>query len=92
MNDDREVTCYALLIEHPPARTCAMPRAPPGSRSATPTTAATLLAATLVDAKVFSAADVWRKARLAIEAGRLRAARQAAALVSLERREPACRS
>ena len=41
MNDDREVTCYALLTEHLAGdATYATPRAPPGSRSATPTTAA----------------------------------------------------
>ena len=45
-----------------------------------------LLAATLFDAKQFSAADVWRKARLAVEAGRPRAARQAARAA---RRRPA---
>ena len=41
-----------------------------------------LLAQTLVQAKVFSAADVWQEVRLSVEANRPRAARAAAALLS----------
>ncbi len=83
MNDDREVSCYALLTDHlagKPVRDAA--------RSAwfaqrIDDDGCALLASTLVDAKVFTSADVWRKARLAIDAGRLRVARQAAGLISL---------
>ncbi len=41
MNDDRDVHCYALMIEQQPgARRARRRRAPPGSTSATPTMAA----------------------------------------------------
>ncbi|MBW8830300.1 MAG: lytic transglycosylase domain-containing protein [Burkholderiales bacterium] len=83
MNDDREVTCYALLTNHLAGKDVAdaSRAAWLGQRDADEGCA--LLAATLVDAKVFDSDDVWRKTRLSIEAGRLRAARQAAALISL---------
>jgi soluble lytic murein transglycosylase len=42
-----------------------------------------LMAAALVDAKVFNVADVWRKARLAMEVNRLRSARQAVTLIDV---------
>ena len=82
MNDDRDVSCYALLTQHlagtdirDAARTAwfAQREADDGC---------SLLASTLVDAKLFSSADVWRKARLAMDAGRPRAVRQAVALIS----------
>jgi len=83
MNDDREVTCYSLLTNHLAGKDVADASrvAWLGQRDADEGCA--LMAATLVDAKVFDSDDVWRKTRLSIEAGRLRAARQAAALISL---------
>jgi soluble lytic murein transglycosylase len=87
MNDDREVTCYALLVEHLNA---------PGKT--TPTFKARafdawvaqrdlddgchLMATTLHEAKVLGNDDAWRRARLAAEAGRLRVVRAAAALAA----------
>ena len=83
MNDDREVTCYALLTDQlagkdvrDAARTAWFAQRDADDGCA-------LLAATLTDAGQFSAADAWRKARLSIDTGRPRAARQAAALVSV---------
>ena len=89
MNDDREVTCYALLVEHQDA--------PPGSKP-TPAFKArafdawvaqrdlddgcNLMATALHEAKVFSNDDAWQRARLAAEAGRLRVVRAAAALAA----------
>ena len=81
MNDDREVTCFALANDLLAGRTCARPASPPGWRRRTPTTAA-YLAATLLALKQLSPAEIWKKARASIEANRPRAARQAAALVS----------
>jgi soluble lytic murein transglycosylase len=83
MNDDREVTCYALLVDHLGGKNVrdAALAAWLGQRDADDGCA--LLAATLVDAKQFSSADVWRKARFAVDAGRPRAARQAAVLISV---------
>ncbi|HEX6707505.1 MAG TPA: transglycosylase SLT domain-containing protein [Albitalea sp.] len=82
MNDDREVTCYALLTRHlqgvevrDPARAAWFAQRDSDEGCA-------LLATTLVEAKAFDTADVWQKTRLSIEAGRLRAARQSAALIS----------
>ena len=82
MNDDREVSCYALLTDHlagKPVRDAAR-TAWFAQRDADD--GCNLLATTLVDAKVFASADVWRKTRLSIDAGRLRAARQSAGLIS----------
>jgi soluble lytic murein transglycosylase len=88
MNDDREVTCYALLAEHLTA---------PGGKPAVGYKArafsawvaqrdlddgCNLLATTLHEAKVFGNDDAWRRARLAAEAGRLRVVRAAAALAA----------
>jgi soluble lytic murein transglycosylase len=88
MNDDREVTCYALLVEQQNLQ----------NAKATPAFKArafdawvaqrdlddgcNLMATALHEAKVFSSEDVWQRARLAAEAGRLRVVRAAAALAA----------
>jgi soluble lytic murein transglycosylase len=88
MNDDREVSCYALLVEQQNAQ----------SSKATPAFKArafeawvaqrdlddgcNLMATALHEAKVFSNDDAWQRARLAAEAGRLRVVRAAAALAA----------
>jgi soluble lytic murein transglycosylase len=83
MNDDREVTCYTLMLDQQAGRDVhdAALAAWLAQREADDGCA--LMAATLVDAKVFTAADVWRKARAAAEANRPRAVRQAVMLQSL---------
>ena len=82
MNDDREVSCYALLTQH---------QAGKDVRDAALTTwgaqrdvdeGCTLLASTLYDAKVIGAPEAWRVARIAAEHGRPRVAKFAAGLVS----------
>jgi soluble lytic murein transglycosylase len=89
MNDDREVTCYALLAQHLNAKTAA------ASTNATTKTSALdawleqrdaddgchLMASTLLDAKVFSQDEVWAKVRHAVDMGRLRSARHASSLL-----------
>ena len=88
MNDDKEIRCYALLVEHlknPSADArlsdevrknwYAQRDADDGCRAA---------AERLVGTKNLSAQDVWQKARLALEANRPRAARDAVAIVSPE--------
>ena len=81
MNDDREVSCYQMLIQHQAgsdvrdaARTAwfAQREADDGC---------TLMATALYRSGQFKADDVWTKARLALEANRPRAARSAVALV-----------
>ena len=84
MNDDREVACYALLVDHLGGKNVhdAALAAWLAQREADDGCA--LMAATLFEAKQFIAADAWRKARFAIDANRPRAARLAAGLVSAE--------
>jgi len=83
MNDDREVSCYALLVEQRSGKDVRDAALAAWLAQRDADDGCTLLAATLTDAKQFGPAEAWRKARLAIDAGRLRAARQAAALVSV---------
>ncbi len=83
MNDDREVACYALLVEQRAGKDVRDAALAAWLAQREADDGCALLAATLTDAKQFSAADAWRKARLAIDAGKPRAARQAAALVSV---------
>ena len=88
MGDDREVRCYALLVEHlkTPAQDAkladevrknwyAQRDADDGCRSA---------AERLVGSKNLNVQDVWQKARLALEGNRPKAARDAVAIVSPE--------
>jgi soluble lytic murein transglycosylase len=83
MNDDREVSCYALLLDQQGGKDVhdAALAAWLAQRDADDGCA--LMAASLFDAKLFNAADAWRKARAAVEANRPRAVRQAVMLVSL---------
>ena len=83
MNDDREVTCYALLVDQAAGKDVRDAALAAWLAQKDADDGCALLAATLYDAKQFSAADVWRKARFAIDAGRPRAARQAGVLISV---------
>ncbi len=88
MGDDKDVRCYALLIEHleNPAAAAriaddvrknwfAQREASDGCRAA---------AERLVGSKNLTAQDVWQKARLAMEANRPRAAREAVQIIAPE--------
>ncbi|MGP1693311.1 MAG: lytic transglycosylase domain-containing protein, partial [Giesbergeria sp.] len=87
MGDDREVRCYALSIAQIEGRApqdaaaqvrdnwFALRDADDGCTHA---------AGEFFAARVLPAADVWRKARLAIEANRVRAAREAVAIVATD--------
>ncbi len=82
MNDDREVTCYAITTQHQagkPVRAAALD-AWLDQRDADD--GCQWMAQTLLDAGVFTHDDVWLKVRTTIDLGRLRAARQAATLLS----------
>lgn len=83
MDDDREVACYALLVESQAGKDVREAAFAAWLAQREADDGCALLAAALTDAKQFGPADAWRKARVAIDAGRPRAARQAAALVSL---------
>lgn len=85
MNDDREVTCYALLARHDAgllagetarAEALAAWRAQRDGDDACP-----LLGETLVRAGLFKLDDVWETLRTAVEFNRQRVARETAALV-----------
>ncbi|MEO5697935.1 MAG: transglycosylase SLT domain-containing protein [Burkholderiaceae bacterium] len=82
MNDDRDVTCYALLTEHLAGKKVRDAALDAWLTQRDTGDGCGLLATTLTEAKVFTAADAWRKARLAIDASRPRSARDAAALVN----------
>ena len=84
MNDDREVRCYALLLDHQAGKDVKDEALATWLAQRDADDGCALMAATLVDAKKFGAAEVWRKARFAIDAGRPRAARQAVALLSTD--------
>jgi len=81
MNDDREVTCLALLVRHLDGEDVrdAGREAWLAQRDADDGCA--LLASGLFEAGLLGVDDVWRKLRLAVEANRLRVARQAGALL-----------
>ena len=81
MNDDREVTCYALLAEHAQGKPVADAARAAWLAQREADDACFLLANTLFEARLLKPADVWAKARLAIDAGRPRVARQAAGLL-----------
>ncbi|MFL6661756.1 MAG: transglycosylase SLT domain-containing protein [Rhizobacter sp.] len=83
MNDDREVTCYAVLTRHLDGKDVRDAARAAWFAQRDADEGCALLAATLLDAKAIGTADAWRKTRLSMDAGRVRAARQASALVSL---------
>ncbi|HJV95686.1 MAG TPA: transglycosylase SLT domain-containing protein [Albitalea sp.] len=82
MNDDREVTCYALLTVHLSGKDVADAARAAWFAQREADDGCALLAATLYDAKLLNPSDVWRKMRLAIDAGRARTARRAAELIN----------
>ena len=84
MNDDREVSCYALLIDHQSGKDVRNAALAAWLVQRDADDGCALMASTLFDAKQLTAADAWRKARFAIDANRPRAARLAAGLVSTE--------
>jgi soluble lytic murein transglycosylase len=81
-NDDREVTCYALLTDHLAGKDVVDAARSAWLAQRDADDGCALLASTLTDAKRFTPADAWRKARVAMDANRPRAARQAALIAS----------
>jgi soluble lytic murein transglycosylase len=90
MNDDREVSCYALLNEYQAAADAGKPLTATFKPRALDAWFAQrdaddgcqLMSGALFSANVFSADDAWRRARVAAEHNRLRVARHAAGLAS----------
>jgi soluble lytic murein transglycosylase len=81
MNDDREVTCYGLIVEQAAGKDVRDAALAAWFAQRDADDGCALLAATMVDAKQFEPSDLWRRARYAVDAGRPRAARQAGVLV-----------
>jgi len=81
MNDDREVTCYALMADQVAGKDVKDAGIAAWLAQKDADDGCALLASTLFDARQLGVADVWKKVRLSMEAGRPRAARQAAGLL-----------
>ncbi|MDI4632990.1 lytic transglycosylase domain-containing protein [Pelomonas sp. V22] len=81
MNDDREVSCYALLTEHQAGRDVKAQTRATWLAQRDGDDGCTLLATTLYEAKKLRQDDVWLKLRYAVEANKPRAIRQAGALL-----------
>jgi soluble lytic murein transglycosylase len=82
MNDDREVTCYGLLVQHQAGDKVADAARAAWFAQRDVDDGCNLMASTLYAAGVFATTDLWMEARLSVEANRPRAARAAAAIVS----------
>jgi soluble lytic murein transglycosylase len=82
MNDDREVSCYALLADHFDGKDVRSAGRAAWFAQREADDGCNLLATTLYEARQLKEDEVWRRARLAIDANKPRTARQAAALVS----------
>jgi len=81
MNDDREVSCYALLTEHLTGRDVADAARAAWYAQRDVDDGCALLASTMHEARRFTQEDIWQAARLAMEFNRPRVARFAAALL-----------
>ena len=84
MNDDREVTCYALLVDHLSGQDVREAARAAWYAQRDSDDGCAQLAGALYAAKVLSNEDVWRKARLAVDAGRPRPAQQAVQILGPE--------
>ena len=85
MNDDREVRCYALVADNALSQADAASEVKRLWYAQREADDGCLQAASrLYAAKKMNATDIWRKARLALEANRPKAARQAADIVAPE--------
>lgn len=82
LNDDREVTCYALLTDHLAGRDVRDAARAAWAAQRDADDGCALMARTLLSAGVFKPADAWRKARLAMDINRPRAVVQAVALAT----------
>jgi soluble lytic murein transglycosylase len=81
MNDDREVTCYALLVQHLDGQDVRAPAKAAWYAQRDADDGCQLLGQTLYEARVLTPEDVWHEVRLSVEFNRPRAARAAAALL-----------
>jgi soluble lytic murein transglycosylase len=80
LNDDREVSCYALVTDHLAGKDVREAARSAWAAQRDADDGCALLARTLLSAGVFKPADAWRKARLAMDINRPRAVVQAVAI------------
>jgi soluble lytic murein transglycosylase len=81
MKDDREVTCYATLVDHLAGKEVRDSARAAWLAQKDGDDGCQVMAQTLYDDKVFDDDDVWRRLRQAAEFGRQRAARGAAQIL-----------
>jgi soluble lytic murein transglycosylase len=89
MNDDREVTCYALLADHLDGKDVRAAGRTAWFAQREADDGCTLLATTLYEARILKEDDAWRRARLAVDANRPKTARLAVGLVGTKAGEDA---
>jgi len=82
MNDDREVTCFALANDQLSVKDVRDAAIAAWLAQKEADDGCAFLAATLAEAKLLAPAEAWKKVRASIEANKPRAARQAAGLIS----------
>ena len=81
MNDDREVSCFALANDQLSGKDVREAAVAAWMAQRDADDGCAFLASTLADARLLSPANIWNKLRASVEAGRPRAARQAATLL-----------
>ena len=81
MNDDREVTCYALLAQHLAGQDVKAAARAAWQAQRDLDDGCGLMSRTLVEARVLRSDDIWQTALLALEANRPKSARAAIALI-----------
>ena len=82
MNDDREVSCYALIAQHEAGQDVKAAALAAWYAQRDLDDGCALLASTLAAAGALGPAEIWHEVRLSVERNRPRAARAAAALIS----------
>ena len=81
MQDDREVACYALLMQHQAGQDVKAAALAAWYAQRDLDDGCHLLASTLAEANKIGTGEIWHELRLSVEANRPRAARAAAALI-----------
>jgi soluble lytic murein transglycosylase len=82
MNDDRDVSCYALMTQHLEGRDVKAAALPLWWARRDGDSGCELLGSTLAEARIFKSGDLWQGARLATEFNRTRSAAAAALLAA----------
>lgn len=82
MDDDRQVRCYALMLDQQAGKDVHDTAFAAWLDQRDADDGCALMAATFYAAKTFSAADLWRKARISMDGYKPKAARQAAGLIA----------